>query len=105
MEPIAAGPPISTFMGINVNSLDFCRAGPSFEFTFGGEFEASLSASLAQYSSDGSELLELQGDAFVKGRYSFVAIWDISEGGAIDAGDCWIESWDCDCDTDANRWT
>lgn len=103
MEPIAAGPPVSTFMRINVNSLDFHRAGSSFEFTFGGEFEANLSASLAQYSSDGSELLELQGDAFVEGRYSFVAIWNISEGGDIDAGDCWIESWDCDIDRES--WT
>jgi hypothetical protein len=103
IEPITAGPPVSTFMRINVDSLDFYRAGPSFEFKFGGEFEASLSASLAQYSSDGSELLELQGDAFVKGRYSFVATWDISEGGDIDADDCFIESWDCDKNT--HRWT
>jgi hypothetical protein len=101
-EPIDVGPPVSDFIRINVNSLDFNRIHSFFfEFTFSGEFEASLSASLAQYRSDGSELVELQGDAFVTGRYSFVATWNISKGGQIETGDCSIESWDCGTSTSA----
>lgn len=96
VEPISAGPPVDDFMGIDVDSIDFERNGSFFEFTFGGDFEASLSASLSQYSWDGSELEDLQGDAFVTGRYSFVASWDSSEGGELGAGDCCIDSWDCD---------
>jgi hypothetical protein len=64
-------------MRINLDSLDFERAGSIFEFAFGGEFEASLSASLVRYGEDG-ELVELQGDAFVTGRYTFAATWDSS---------------------------
>jgi hypothetical protein len=100
-EPINAGPPVSDFMRIDVDSIDFDRAGAFFEFTFGGDFEASLSPSLVRYSWDGSELVEMQGDAFVTGRYSFVATWNSSNGGQVEAGDCQIESWDFDVHTSA----
>ena len=67
-EPINAGPPVDDFTRIDVDSIKFGRNDSFFEFTFGGNFEASVSAPLVQYSEDGSELLELQGDAFVTGR-------------------------------------
>jgi hypothetical protein len=54
-----------------------------------------------RYSEDGSELEELQGDAFPTGRYSFVARWNSSEGGEMETGDCWIESWDSNVHTSA----
>jgi 5-methylcytosine-specific restriction endonuclease McrA len=95
VEPISAGPPVGDIR-IDVDSIDFERNGSFFEFTFGGDFEASLSASLSRYSWDGSELEDLQGDAFVTGRYSFVASWNSSKGGEVDAGDCYIDPWDCD---------
>ena len=103
VEPITAGPPVGDFNMIDIDSLGFDRTGKFFEFTFGGKFDASLSASLAQYSADGSELLELQGDAFVTGSYSFVATCNLSKGVSIEVGDCWIESWNCD--TETHRWT
>lgn len=36
VEPITAGPPVSDFMRIGIDSIDFTRNGPFFEFTFGG---------------------------------------------------------------------
>jgi hypothetical protein len=91
--PTVSGPPVSDFVRIDVDSICFERTGPFFEFTFGGDFEASLSASLLQDSRDGGELIELQGDNYVMGRFSFVATWDSSENGDIEADECLIESW------------
>lgn len=45
--------PVSHFMRVDVDSIDYKRWGPPIEFTFGGNFEASLSASLVQDNFDG----------------------------------------------------
>lgn len=96
VEPITAASPDATYMRVAVDSLDFGRAGAVLEFTFGGEFEADLSASLVRYSLDGSELVNLQGEAYVTGRYSFVATWNTISNGELDTDDCYIEPWQAD---------
>jgi hypothetical protein len=94
--PTNAGPPVSNFARIDVDSVVFQRTGSFFEFTIEGDFEASLSASLVQDSADGGELAELQGDAYVTGRYSLIASWDSEDGGDVEAGEPWIDSWASD---------
>ncbi|QIY98256.1 HNH endonuclease [Streptomyces sp. S1D4-11] len=95
--PTSSGPPVRYFTRVDVDSIGYERVGALVEFTFGGNFEASFSASLVQDSWDGSGLTDIQGDAEVSGIFSFVATWDFSTGpGAVDAGDCYIESWAAD---------
>lgn len=93
--PTNSGPPVEDFLRVEFDSIDFDSAAGELEFTLGGSFEAMLSASLVQDSWDGSELEDLQGDAYVTGTFSFVATWDRSMAfGEVDAGECWIQSWE-----------
>jgi hypothetical protein len=97
--PTNSGPPVEDFMQIDLDSIDFSGVAGFIEFTLGGDFEARLSASLVQDSSDGSEREELQGDAYVTGTFTLAAMWDRSMAfGEVDAGECWIQSWDIDVD-------
>ncbi len=96
-DPITAGPPTPNFITLDVEILDFSRFAGGIEFTFGGTFEASLSASLVRSSSDGDGTEELQGDAAVSGTFSIVAVWDLTaEPSDVSAGDCTISDWEQD---------
>ncbi|MEU3071711.1 hypothetical protein ABZ712_33275 [Streptomyces sp. NPDC006906] len=93
-DPITAGAPVSDFVTLNLNSLDFCRFADVVEFNFGGTFEASLSASVVRVSSDGDGTDELQGDAVVSGEFVIVAIWEpAADLTDVAAGDCTIVDW------------
>jgi hypothetical protein len=92
--PTSSGPPEILFIRIDVDSVEYERLGPSIEFTFDGNFEADLSASLVQDNFDGVGLDEVQGDAQVYGTFSFDATWYFSASpGDVDKGECWIKSW------------
>ncbi|MEU3349957.1 hypothetical protein ABZ723_34295 [Streptomyces sp. NPDC006700] len=98
--PLTAGPPLTTFIRIDIDSLDYQNVGSALEFTFHGNFEANTSASLAQSSPDGGELLELQGDTLVIGTFSFVVSWHFSTDPAdVGRGECLIETWEPDIHT------
>lgn len=46
-------------------------------------------------SPDGEGLKELQGDSYVTGAFSFVAMWDTSdEFGDLYASEAWIATWE-----------
>ncbi|WP_406841524.1 hypothetical protein ACICHK_41660 (plasmid) [Streptomyces sp. AHU1] len=93
-DPIAAGEPTGGFVTISVDSFDFRRFADAIEFTFGGAFEASLSASLVCSRPDGDGTDELQGDAVVSRTFSTVAVWDLAADPAgVTAGDCIIGAW------------
>lgn len=91
-----AGTPVSYFVRINVDSIGFERTGSFFKFTFGGNFEASLSPSVWQDSWPDGELVERQGDEYVTGTFFFDATWDRCEGGDVDTSECRLNSWDSD---------
>ncbi|PAZ09893.1 hypothetical protein CLM62_43895 [Streptomyces sp. SA15] len=98
--PPTAGPPVTTFIRIDIDLLDYQNTGPALEFTFHGNFEASMSASLSQCGPDGGELLELQGDTVVFGTFSFVVSWHFSADHAdVDRGECVIGTWESDTHT------
>ncbi|MEU8980985.1 hypothetical protein [Streptomyces sp. NPDC048309] len=103
--PPTAGPPVVDFIRIDIDSLGYQNVGAAVEFTFHGNFESSMAASLAQTSPDGSDLLELQGDAVVFGTFSFVVSWHFSADPA-DAytGECVIEDWKPDLSTTLASW-
>lgn len=91
--PTYPGPPVEGFIRVEVDSIDFARKGENVEFIFGGDFELSSAVSLLQDSLDGSELVELQGDAMTTGRFSFVALWECSmEPGDLAFVETYIES-------------
>ncbi|MFE4423731.1 hypothetical protein [Streptomyces sp. NPDC056817] len=93
-EPITVGEPTSDFVTINVDSLDFRRFAGTVEFTFGGDFEASLSASLVRVRPDGDGTDDLQGDAVVSGSFSIDAVWELADDQTgVTAGDCIIDAW------------
>ncbi len=99
-DPITAGDATSDFVTINVDSLDFRRFASAVEFTFGGDFEASLSASLVRSAPDGDGTDEFQGDAVVSGAFSIVAVWELTaDPTGVAAGDCIIEAWTQDLHT------
>ena len=76
--PTNSGPPVEGFIWVDFDSVDFARSGENVQFNFGGHFELSLSASLVQDSPDGSELVEIQGDATATGRFSSDTQWNSS---------------------------
>jgi hypothetical protein len=99
-DPVSAGAPTSDFVTINVDSIDFRRFAGAVEFTFGGAFEASLSASLVRGNPDGDGTHELQGDAVVSGTFSIVAVWELAADPiGVAAGDCSISGWTQDLHT------
>lgn len=87
-----SGPPVSTFMSIDVDSIAFQRIGTFFEFKFDGGFEASLSASLMRDDAHG-DLEDVQGEAYVTGRFSFTANWEAADDVESDVhpSEPWIE--------------
>ncbi|MEU6379596.1 hypothetical protein [Streptomyces sp. NPDC046909] len=96
-DPITAGPPTYDFITLDVDSLDFSRSVGEIEFTFNGNFEGSLSASLVRSSSDGDGTDELQGDAVVSGTFTIVTVWDPAADPAdVSAGNSTIASWEQD---------
>ncbi len=91
--PTNSGPPVGLFVRIDIDSVGFVRVGTYLEFTFGGDFDASLSASLVQDDWDG--LVDLQGEAYVTGDHSFVVALDLSDDNAgFDSGEPTFERWD-----------
>ncbi len=97
--PLVAGPPETTFERSQVNSVELSTTGGEFEFTFGGEFEVSLSASVVRDSLD-EGLDELQGDAYVTGKFSFTATWRVADSpGELEMSEPWID------EIDAEVWT
>lgn len=80
--PTNSGPPTAHYVRVDINAVESYRSGARFEFTFSGEFESHLSASLVRDNPYGWELgyLDLQGDAAVEGTFSFTATWDAGNG-------------------------
>ncbi|MFE3197908.1 HNH endonuclease [Embleya sp. NPDC059237] len=94
LGPTNSGPPVMTWMRVEVDSIDYEREGRSIEFTFSGKFEADLTASLVQDNRHGG-LDEIQGDGVVQGTFSFDVAWMwSSDPGDVDMGTCRINSWE-----------
>lgn len=96
-EPATVGPPIGTFERLTVSEVRLSRSGSCVEFTFSGDFEVSMSASLVRSAADGFGLVELQGDVYATGRFEFVGLWDPSED-PDDLGEMapWMTSWEAE---------
>ncbi|MEU8919444.1 HNH endonuclease signature motif containing protein [Kitasatospora sp. NPDC048545] len=96
-NPLSAGPPVRDWFVIELESLDFHRDGQQIEFTAGGVFEGSLSASLTRSNSAGEGLEDLQGDVVVTGTFSTSVFWDPASAlSDLEAGDCVIDAWGVD---------
>ncbi|MFJ1707619.1 HNH endonuclease [Kitasatospora sp. NPDC088346] len=96
-NPFCAGPPVSDWFVVDVESLDFRREGRFVEFTVRGAFEGSLSASLTRSDSRGDGLEDLQGDVVVAGSFSTSMFWDLAAAlSGLEAGDCLIDEWKLD---------
>ena len=102
LGPSNSGPPVAHYFRVDVETVSLDRIGGTFEFTFAGDFEAQLSASVVRddpYGWDRS-LVELQGDASVEGTFTFTATWDAGDDdGAVYAEESMIESWEIDIST------
>ena len=85
------GPPASSYLDLDLRSIAASRSGSHFEFSFGGTFEAQLSASLMQDDKDPGTLEEVQGEAFVAGTFNFTAEWDPSEDDDLVVGEPSLE--------------
>lgn len=92
-EPTTVGTAEYHFMRVDIDSLNYERAGSSMEFVFRGTFDMSLTASIVQDSWDGSGLSDVQGDADISGTFSFVATWELTTAsGDLESGDYELES-------------
>lgn len=97
--PTNAGPPTSLYFRVDITAAESTRIGARFEFTFSGEFESHLAASLVRDNPYGwtSTVLDLQGDAVVEGTFSFTATWDAGDADEVQyAEEATIESWEQD---------
>ncbi|MEV0188423.1 hypothetical protein AB0I39_07810 [Kitasatospora purpeofusca] len=96
-NPFSAGPPVSNWFVVDVESLDLHREGRIVEFTVGGVFEGDLSVSLTRSDSRGDGLEDLQGDVVVAGGFSASVFWDLAAAlPGLEAGDCLIGEWKFD---------
>jgi hypothetical protein len=97
--PTTAGPPTAHYFRVDITAAESLRSGARFEFTFSGEFESHLAASLVRDNPYGwtTTILDLQGDAVVQGTFTFTATWDAGEGDDLPyAEEATIESWEQD---------
>ncbi|MEY9956806.1 HNH endonuclease [Streptacidiphilus sp. MAP5-52] len=93
-RPLTAGPPVSDWFVIELESLDFRREGQLIEFTAGGVFEGSLSLSLTRIDSRGDGPEDFQGDVVVDGSFSASTFWDPGSGTTgLEAADLVIDDW------------
>lgn len=97
--PTNAGPPTVHYFRVDINAAETTRVGARFEFTFSGEFESHLAASLVRDNPYGwqTTVIDLQGDVVVEGTFSFTATWDAGETEEPPyAEEATIESWEQD---------
>ncbi|MEP7736204.1 hypothetical protein ABKW28_00995 [Nocardioides sp. 31GB23] len=97
--PTTSGPPTAHYFRVDITAAESLRSKARFEFTFSGEFESHLAASLVRDNPHGwtTTILDLQGDAVVQGTFTFTATWDAGEGDDLPyAEEATIESWEQD---------
>ena len=98
--PTNAGPPTSNFFRVDITAAESTRVGARFEFTFSGEFESHLAASLVRdnpygWTTTAHRLAGPRGRP--TGTFSFTATWDADEADdAPYAEEATIESWEQD---------
>ncbi len=94
--PTNAGPPVAHYFRVDVTAVEWLRSEGRFEFTFLGEFESHLAASLVRDNPYGWEtgVIDVQGDAAVEGTFSFIVTWEADGTGELPYSDeATIESW------------
>lgn len=90
--PTNAGQPELDIYQVAVDRVEFTSAGSEFEFEIAGTFEVGVSASVVRNDYHDEGLLELQGEGYVTGTFSFPVFWT-PDAGLSNADSVEITSW------------